>query len=246
MLSGMKNIITFIPETSFAQDLISPPTPGALNIPSWYSSANSLRDDDQTRGLRGNTGTLTPNTTYKHCSPFLDAFITGYIWSAPMDFEVKKDTFNGGYIVRWKHNEEFVKQHDPEQHPNLPAPNGLDSLVLKWQFPYRVKTPSGYSTMFTHPLNRNDLPFRTLSGVVDTDTYPISVNFPFQIIDFEQERIIIEKGTPLCQMIPIKREDWKMEVQEFNESETKKSYFEFNSKIIKAYKSRYWNRKSYK
>jgi Family of unknown function (DUF6065) len=246
MLCGMKNKISFTPVKSFAQDLIVPPTPGSLNIPSWYSSANPLRDGDQVRGLHGDTGTLAPNTTYKHCSPFLDAFITGYIWSAPVDFEIKKDVFNGGYIVRWKISEELVTKHEPDQHPNLPAPEGLDSLVLKWEFPYKIETPKGYSTLFTHPLNRNDLPFRTLSGVVDTDTYPIAVNFPFQILEFDQERIIVEKGTPLCQIIPIKRDDWEMQVEKFDEIETKKSYFDFNYKIIKAYKSRYWNRKSYK
>ena len=242
----MKNIITFTPENDIAQEFLTGPTPGSLNIPAWYSSANSLMHGDKKRGIAGNAPTSSPNTTYKHCSPFLDAFITGYIWAAPVDFEIKKTSIAGDYTIRWRTDGNFVSDHDPAQHPNLPAPKGLDSGVLKWEFPYKIKTPDGYSTLFTHPLNRSDLPFRTLSGVVDTDAYPAAVRFPFQILEFEEERIIIEKGTPLCQIIPIKRDSWQMEKGEFEETETRKSYFDFTSKIIKSYKSQYWNRKSYK
>lgn len=243
----MKNIIKFIPETKIATELLDGPTPASLTIPSWYSSAGPLMGNDKAHGIMGNHPTPAPNTTYKHCSPFLDAFITGYIWSAPVDFEIKRTSVLGDYIIRWRTDGDFVSEHEPDQHPNLPSPHGSgDNGVLKWEFPYKIETPKGYSTLFTHPLNRSDLPFKTFSGVVDTDAYPIAVRFPFQIMDFEGDRIIIEKGTPLCQIIPIKRDSWKMEMGEFDEVEKKKSYFEFTSKIVKSYKSQYWTRKSYK
>ena len=37
----------------------------------------------------------------------------------------------------------------------------------------------GWSILFTHPLNRDDLPFRTLSGIVDCDRFGAGlVHFP--------------------------------------------------------------------
>ena len=244
----MKKIITFTPENSIAQEFLAGPKPGGLHIPAWYSSASPLMHGDRKHGISGNTPSPAPNTTYKHCSPFLDAFVTGYIWSAPVDFEIKKTSVLGDYIVRWRTDGEFVSGHSPDQHPNLPGPSaGMgDSGVLKWEFPYKIETPDGYSTLFTHPLNRHDLPFRTFSGVVDTDKYPIAVRFPFQILDFDGDRIIIEKGTPLCQIIPIKRDSWEMKTEQFDDAKTKKSYFEFTAKIVKSYKNQYWTRKSYK
>jgi len=244
----MKNIIKFIPENKIAEELVEPPRPGSLSVPAWYSGSSPLMGPDKSPGIMGNNPTPAPNTTYKHCSPFLDAFITGYIWSAPVDFEIKRTSALGDYIVRWRTDGNFVSEHLPDQHPNLPGPSAGtgDAGVLKWEFPYKIETPSGYSTLFTHPLNRHDLPFRTFSGVVDTDKYPIAVRFPFQILDFSGDRIIIEKGTPLCQMIPIKRDSWEMKEGPLDEVKTKKSYFEFTSKIVRSYKSQYWSRKSYK
>jgi hypothetical protein len=50
----------------------------------------------------------------------------------------------------------------------------------------------------------------TLTGVVDTDAYPLVVLFPFMMKNtFEG---VIEKGTPVVQIIPFKREDWKKRI----------------------------------
>jgi hypothetical protein len=72
------------------------------------------------------------------------------------------------------------------------------------------ETPPGYSVMITHPMNRHDLPFYTLSVIVDADNWglPVFVSF-FLKRGF---RGVIPKGTPLFQMIPFKRDDWELEV----------------------------------
>ena len=73
-----------------------------------------------------------------------------------------------------------------------------------------IKTPPGYSVLFTHPMNWHYLPFYSLSGVVDTDTYTMPVLFPFMMKNnFEG---IIPKGTPVIQIIPFKRDDWKSNI----------------------------------
>jgi hypothetical protein len=172
----------------------------------------------------------------------------GYVWGCPVDMEVKKVEGDGEpvYYFRWRTNGDFISTHSENQHPGLPTPQGGVNKVLKWEFPYIVTTPPGYSTIFTHPFNRSDLPFVTLTGVVDTDTYPISIKFPFQLLEFQGDSIIIKKGTPLCQIIPIKRESWVSEAGEVDDALDAKNNFEYFSKIVRSYKSRYWHKKEYR
>ena len=65
----------------------------------------------------------------------------------------------------------------------------------------------GYSVLITHPFNRDDLPFRTLTGLVDVDLYKSNtIQFPAIWID-ESFKGILKKGTPIAQCVPIKRDD---------------------------------------
>lgn len=51
--------------------------------------------------------------------------------------------------------------------------------------------------------------FRTWSAVVDTDWYPAS--YPWHVVielDPRQKKITIEKGTPICRVIPVRRDTY--------------------------------------
>lgn len=240
--------ITFTPTEEIAEEIIDRPAPAKKFIPEWYKSANKfVKGEVQKEGLFGYGVTNATNTTYKSCSPFMDSFLTGYVWAAPVDIEIKK-TPNGYAMTRWRTEGDFVSDHSPEQHPGLPNTDyGFYSdQVFKWDFPFIINTPPGYSTLFTHPLNRYDLPFRTLSAVVETDAYNLPIKFPFQILDFEKDSFIIEKGTPLCQFIPIKREPWFSAFAKFIPSKIRKLKFNYYSKILNAYKTKFWIKKDYR
>ena len=59
--------------------------------------------------------------------------------------------------------------------------------------------------LFTHPLNRFDLPFTTLSGMVDCDLYRDSwIHFPAHWHDMNFSGVL-PKGTPIVQCLPVKR-----------------------------------------
>jgi hypothetical protein len=61
--------------------------------------------------------------------------------------------------------------------------------------------------LFTHPLNRLDLPFRTLSGVVSSDQWTAGfVHFPAVWTD-ESFEGVLEAGTPVAQAFPVPREN---------------------------------------
>ena len=233
--------IQFIDTSSEHARFLDPPNPASLHIPQWFKSMSPLIEGEKKAGLGDS---LARNTTLKACSPFLDALTAGYIWSAPADIEIRKrgELFN----FKWRTGGDLVTEHSADQHPGLPPVYDGKDFVLKWAFNFIIKTPPGYSTFFTHPLNRNDLPFRTFSGIVDTDAYTVPVQFPFQLIHKDiEDRLIIEEGTPLCQMFPIKREPWQAKHLALSEEEVAKTSFEFKKKIVRAYKNKYWHRKSF-
>jgi hypothetical protein len=58
----------------------------------------------------------------------------------------------------------------------------------------------------THPVNRADLPFTTVTGLVDSDRYVDSlVHFPARWND-PGFNGVLPKGTPVAQCLAIKRE----------------------------------------
>jgi hypothetical protein len=234
--------IEFTPRSLFAQDILPKPLVSKKFIPEWYSKMNIFFDNDKQYGI-SKFNKLATNTTMKSCTPFLDALMFGYMWYLPMDLEIRfeKNNFN----FNWKTDNEMITRHEKDQHPSLPkAFNGHD-FVAKFTFDFIIKTPKGYSTLFTHPLNRHDLPFRTFSGVVDTDKYTQAVQFPFQMLNIDKNIFILEKETPLCQIIPFKRDDWKSSFKNFNNKKIQKDYFNFKSVIKKSYKNQYWSQKKY-
>jgi hypothetical protein len=97
--------------------------------------------------------------------------------------------------------------------------------------------------MISHPANRFDLPFTTLSGIVDSDTALHEGNLPFFIKEgFEG---LIPKGTPIFQIIPFKRENWKSEIDRDISIEANKNAFSAGSVLFGWYKSKVWKRKTY-
>lgn len=163
--------------------------PMAQMIPNWYKESERWIGDSP--GM-------------KHCVPFLEALKIGYSMCLAQDIYFEKTEL--GTIVRYKHEPQVVASRPPFSTDPMPAPSGYDDEHFIWQTQTAVHIPEGYSAIFTHPLNRFDLPFITLTGVVDGDFFVHGGNIPFYLKNgFEGE---IPAGTPIIQIIPFKREDW--------------------------------------
>jgi hypothetical protein len=211
----------------------------AQHLPGWYKSMPLKMEGTKTELHEFESNST--NSTLKGCFPFLDALTSGYMVTTAADIELTKDdTF---IKFRWRTPDNLVMAHNPAQTPNIPV-NEMASGVYKWISSYKIKTPEGYSCLFTHPLNRNDLPFKTFSGIVDTDNYTLPTEFPFQVLD-SVSQIIIPAGTPIAQIFPFKRINWNSEYKEYNENETKEAEFSLLHKIVKSYKNQWWNKKTY-
>ena len=87
--------------------------------------------------------------------------------------------------------------------------------------------------------------FSIISGIVDTDTYINLINFPF-ILHKRDEQFLIKKGEPMVQVIPFKRESWKMWSGFYLEKLHAKTLHLLESKWMDRYKSMFWNKKSFK
>jgi hypothetical protein len=149
--------------------------------------------------------------TLKRCPPFLESMIAGYVIPVPSTVvftarpgQIRWDCLNPRVNVN-----DVIQSHGPAQFKGAPFEH---CAVLKYINPWIVKTPPGYSTLFVSPLNRYDSPLSFLSGIVQTDTYYQEVHFPFFCTLGPGQSFTLKEGTPLIQVIPFRRDDWKSAV----------------------------------
>jgi hypothetical protein len=180
--------------------------------------------------------------TGKLCIPYLDSLTSGYIIELWQDIEVVNN--NGVLQVFWPTSPAVLTERSPAATATFPIPEGHDSTHFIWQIPVAVKTPPGYSCVVTHPINRFDLPFTTMTAIVDTDINPLGKGaIPFFIKkDFEG---IIPKGTPLLQIIPFKRDSWTAKNDNNLYKVSEKVSMLSRSVAYGFYKKTGWSRKSY-
>ena len=234
------NYIKFIPTEKKYELIIDPPKPASDFIPEWYKKINSHLTDEKVHRYPINNFGHESNLTVKRCLPFFDTMTSGYIATLPCDI-VFVDPNKYHNRVIWDVSFDPVGSHGPEQIKGMPLPKDK-TYLLKWNFQFIIKTPPGYSCYFFHPKYKFDLPFLTLDGIVDTDTHPVSVNFPFLINTNFMGKI--SKGTPICQIFPFKRENWKMNIEKYN----KKNKFAMDYlklTVDHSYKKRFWKKKEY-
>jgi hypothetical protein len=212
------------------------PQPAKSLIPLWYK---------ETKTIKGDSAETANSKNIKDCMPFLDTLMTGYIWTLPSDLYIERVPGDESVPKIVTNNEmRYIDIRKKDQAGKMSVPEGCYDTHFIWKHILHVKTPPGYSILVTQPLNRHDTPFISLSGIVDSDkTTWRPGNYPFFIKkSFEG---LVPKGTPILQIIPIKRENWiSEEDKDLLKSWTKDSY-EVGSKLRGWYKKSHWQRKSY-
>ena len=195
--------------------LILPPQPASRFVPDWYRQGERFINkedgslDIPTKELRA--------AGLKSCNPFLDSIIAGYIQELSCAVEILKN--NGSDPVEFRYvekneNDEYVQVEAPDLinerdgalGHTIPRPHGHSHNHLVWVGHWGWKTPKGYSIIITHPMNQFQLPFTTSSGFMESDRFVAGGNVPF----FLKEGFtgVIPKGTPMYQIIPVKRKKW--------------------------------------
>lgn len=240
---GKNKKIKFQPFSIQAENLFDHPTPAVKHIPAWYKNQR-LYSNGESDFAKANKKSKF-NATFKLCTPVVDAITSGYMVTLPADIIVSSNPKSNSYdpYIDWQVSWNVVDVQPQDTLGNYPIPIGYSSTFFRWHADWIIKTPPGYSLWVTHPSHRHDLPFITINGFVDTDKHPNSLYLPFFIKEgFEG---IIEAGTPIAQIIPIKRDDWKTSVESFNQLNKDLSIDRFKIKLVRGYKYKYWTRKKY-
>ena len=204
-------------------------------LPEWYRKSETTfinkKNGQETHGL-------------KTCVPFLDAMLSGYTLVTPVDIYVSRNE-DGSLKLGWNSPEElqqFVVERPKELGEQIPVPAGHLGNHLAWNNEWGVKLPRGWSMLVSHPLNRFDLPFTTVSGLMDSDKFWANGNVPFYLkADFIGT---IPAGTPIAQLIPVKRAKWRAVydqalINEYGKQGT------LVRQPANTYKKKFWVRKEY-
>lgn len=231
------------------------PVPIKTNIPEWFKKLEhgTLRGEDR---------------TIKGCMPFLDTLTSGYLLKVPQDIQIEHNVWNeeakqldSFYKIAENPFEDLIaakginlnkrhaEVHAFQQLKGSPyIEKNSNKNILKIMNPWVIKTPPGYSCLFLPPLNNTDDRFSIIPGIVDTDVFDLEVNFPIIMNGdkYKTLKTIIEKGTPYVQVIPFKRDSWKMEIIGLPEKKFKKSKMFYGMKILHNYKKTTWSKKSWK
>ena len=222
-MSAFSKKIVF--HSQYPQFDIPKPIPASRVVPEWYRSMPGVRDRIE---------------TVKKCIPVLDSLTSGYVIPLAADAWYSKESKQIISISPVKLNSDHMLDHTMD----VEVSDEFDPQPHKWINYWYIKTPKGYSTLFTHPLNREDLPFRSFTGIVDTDKHPLIINFPFLIKkDFDG---MIPAGTPIIQLIPFKRDSWDSEVIDNKEGYSFEREYEHMNPPFAWYKRKHWSKKVFR
>ena len=176
----------------------------------------------------------------------MDSLSSGYIQETWQDISIEtKEVRPGAVEIRYNvPTEPNIMSLRNEL--NMPVPDDFYPVEFTFHPAWIPELPKGWSMLYITPFNRLDLPFQMLSGVVDNDAFTQSEegsNMPFYIK--KSFSGIIPKGTPIVQMIPIKRESWQSAPQEYSARKQSKIITLARQHFWGGYKKTFWTKKDY-
>ena len=177
------------------------PIPAHLALPQWVKDQPNREE-----GIHLNNKGTAFSPTYKRCVPFMDIMRTGYILPLWVDLGFSYDECTPeecgdencprtSIHVDWKESigegrlqskfGKVVESRAWSSWGNIPeletsVPNSSMTFINPWT----IKTPPGYSTLITAPFNDDSRPhpaIKTLTGLVNTDTYFNPITFFFHV-----------------------------------------------------------------
>jgi hypothetical protein len=197
---------------------LPPPVPAAQGLPAWLKAMPSQAFSQLVSG---------EDDTVKRCPPFVDAMTAGFLIPLVCDLRVENGEFTWdsdlppGGAVSFPRSP--IGIHDAGQVTGTPLFED-DRFLIKFHNLWTIQAPPGYSLLFTHPVNRFDLPFTTLTGLVDCDRYHDAwINFPAHWHDADFSGVL-PRGTPVAQVFPVKRETWALRTEVLTEDQAQAAH----------------------
>lgn len=180
------------------EPILPKPIPAGQALPQWLST---MPGEVAAPSLGG-----AEVRTLKHCPPIIDALRLGVLILCPTDITVKDGHVSWDWDTPILPDADIsrapVGVHVPEQASGTPM--AQDDIIIKFVNYWTLQSDPGWSLMFTHPFGYTDLPFKTLSGVVDCDLFKDGyVHFP-ALLDPTFDGVIAQ-GTPIAQVVPVQK-----------------------------------------
>jgi hypothetical protein len=163
--------------------------------------------------------------TVKHCPPFVDAMSQGFVIPLPCDVTVQDGRLSWDWAIPTlsvpMHPRAPISFHAPAQVEGTPF-HRPGQVIVKFNSFWTIELPEGWSLFATHPVNRADLPFRLLSGLVDADRFhDVGILFPAIWTDPSFEGVL-PRGTPVAQCFPVPRVPLTLVHESFDEQRVRR------------------------
>ena len=240
----MSNNINFRARSKIEFETQLRPYPAVKQLPKWFTNMKPYENiPNFPNDGKAHFRNTMANQTFKKCVPMLDSLSSGYIFPLWTDVMVEQE--NGIPQIYWKTTNNVFALHGASSR-TIPAPAGYDQVVYKYINCWIPQTPKGYSCLITSPFGYNNNPFHAITAIVDTDRSTLELIFPVWVkTGFEG---IVEKGTPMVQVIPFKRDDWDSTFDHYEDGEYKSVIEErnFNGTMIGHYLKNHHSRKKFK
>lgn len=225
-------------------DVFPNPEPSTKHIPDWYRKQPAYYNNDQ--NVYGGTQRLT----VKKCTAFFDVLSSGYMLLCPTDifidttgdvpiFEIPQQLKTLSNPILGAHTAEQVSHYPIDLDINI-------NTILRINMVWVVSTNHGTSCLFIDPQHKDKIPLKAVSAIIDTDVFYSDGNFSF-IVE-KNFKGIIKKGTPLVQIIPFERNNWRHHINiDFNpNTELVNQRYRVRSIFNGGYKKYFWHKKEYK
>jgi hypothetical protein len=196
-------------------DLLPKPVPARQALPEWLRAMPRHAFSD----LHGEAV-----RTVKHCPPFVDAMSQGFVIPLPCDVTVEKGRLSWDWdlppLAAVHHPRAPISFHAPAQVEGTPF-HTADQVIVKFNSFWTIELEEGWSLFAMHPVNRADLPFRLLSGLVDADRFhDVGILFPAVWLDPDFTGVL-PRGMPVAQCLPVPREALVCDYASFDVAETR-------------------------
>ena len=195
------------------EPVLPKPEPAKHGLPDWLKRMPMTAFSDfHGRDIR----------TVKQCPPFVDAMTSGFLIPLPCDVECDRGRFTWNWDLPQASAPEQTRSplnfHVAAQLAGTPLAMG-DRPAIKFNSFWTIALEPGWSLLAMHPINRFDLPFRTLTGLVDCDTFnEIGIFFPALWTDPDFVGLL-PRGTPVVQCIPVRREPLDLVFEPMDETQ---------------------------
>ena len=172
----------------------------------------------QSEALGGETA-----ETFKTDPVFMRSYSLGLLFRLPCDLKIVEGEVSWDWekpvAPKLRQVRSPISVYVPEQATGMQLGLKAQDFPLKFNNFWSIEAPRTVSLLFTHPLNREELPFRTLSGVVGYEQLKTGAfHFP-AIWKQEQFEGIIPALTPIAQAFFFEPETLELDVGPMNKAE---------------------------